>query len=149
MLECDDILREGYFEPELRRGLISHQRPKMMVSMKQTKQFRWLCPMRPFLPYLLYGRWQIVRRRAFQKALYIIDLSILCISQSDSRHLHWIPHKLSDSQQSAVSSQQSAVSSQQSAVSSQKASRVELLIRLPDVLLSIRHQGLMGTYIHF
>jgi hypothetical protein len=33
-----------------------HHRPKMMASMKWTKQFCWLCLMNPFLLYFLYGR---------------------------------------------------------------------------------------------
>jgi hypothetical protein len=52
--------------------------------------------------------------------LDIVGLSILGISQSDIRYLHYVPHKLSDSQQ---------------------ASQVELSIQLRDLLLSIQHQG--------
>jgi hypothetical protein len=33
--------------------------------------------------------------------LYIVGLSIPCISQSDIRPLHWVPHKLSDSQKAS------------------------------------------------
>jgi hypothetical protein len=41
---------------------------------------------------------QIARRISVPKALDIVGLSILCISQSDIRHLHWVPHTLSDRQ---------------------------------------------------
>jgi hypothetical protein len=40
-------------------------------------------------------------------------------------HLHWAPHKLSDSQKARQG----------------KSTRVELSIELRDLLLSIRHQG--------
>jgi hypothetical protein len=41
---------------------------------------------------------QIARRICAPKALYIVGLWILCISQSDIRHLHWVSDKLSESQ---------------------------------------------------
>jgi hypothetical protein len=72
-------------------------------------------------PFLLSGRHPA--GYAFQKALYIVGLSILCISQSGIRHRHSVPHKHSDSQ---------------------KTSRVELSIQPRDLLLSIRHQGSDG-----
>jgi hypothetical protein len=60
------------------------------------------------------------------KALYIVGLSILCISRSDIRSLHRVPHKLSDNE---------------------KTRQVELSIQLRDILLFIWHQGLDGdTY---
>jgi hypothetical protein len=58
-----------------------------------TKHFCWLYPMNRFL---LSGRQGA--GYAFQQALYLGSLSILCISRSDIGHLHWVPHKLSDSQ---------------------------------------------------
>jgi hypothetical protein len=52
----DSILQGGDSGPEFRKGLICHHHPKMIVSMKWTNPFCWLCPMGPFLLYILYGR---------------------------------------------------------------------------------------------
>jgi hypothetical protein len=52
----DSILQGDYFGPEFGRGLISHYRSKIMASRKWTNQFCWLCPMNPYLLYVLYGR---------------------------------------------------------------------------------------------
>jgi hypothetical protein len=63
---------------------------------------------------------QIARKICLPKPLDIVRLSILCISQADIRHLHWVTHKLSDSQ---------------------KANQVKFSIQFCDLLLSIRQQG--------
>jgi hypothetical protein len=65
------------------------------------------------------GRPRDMRSKTLHK-LHIVGLSILCISQSDIKHLHWVSDKPSDSQ---------------------KASRVELLIQFREALSSIPHQG--------
>jgi hypothetical protein len=68
----------------------------MIASMKGTKQFCRLSPMNSF--FCAADSPQDRRSKTLDE-LSIIGLSILCLPQSGIRHLHWLPHKLSDSQQ--------------------------------------------------